>query len=169
MNETHQPLPMARQSQLITREVAGEMLVYDRNRDEAHCLNPTAAFIWAHCDGETTVAEMARLLAGELQTPVADEVVWLALEQLRKARLLPEPVLQEPLTRPAQVEQMSRRALVRRLGVAAAVTLPLVTSIVAPSAAAAASCLPAGSTCTANADCCSNGCVDNGRGVFQCT
>lgn len=169
MNEIHQPLPRARQSQLITRELAGEMLVYDRNNDEAHCLNPTAAFIWAHCDGETTIAQMAQLLAGELQTPVADEVVWLALKQLRKARLLSGPLSQEPFTRPAPVEQMSRRALMRHLGVAAAVTLPLVTSIVAPSAAAAASCLPTSATCTANADCCSNSCLDNGRGVFQCT
>jgi hypothetical protein len=31
---------------------------------------------------------MTQLLAGELQTPVADEVVWLALDQLGKARLL---------------------------------------------------------------------------------
>lgn len=164
-----QTLPKARKSQLITKEVAREILVYDLNRDEAHCLNSTAARVWAHCDGVTTVREMKLLLADELQAPVADEVVWLALEQLRKARLLTEPLLHEPLANFAQVEQMSRRALVRRLGVAAAVTVPLVTSIVAPRAAAAASCLPASSPCTADAQCCSGGCVNNGRGGFECT
>ena len=164
-----QTLPKARQSQLITKEVAGEILVYDLNRDEAHCLNSTAARIWAHCDGLTTVREMTLLLADELLAPVADEVVWLALEQLGKARLLQKPLLQQALARPAPAEQLSRRALVRRLGVAAAVTLPLVTSIVAPSAAAAASCLPASATCAKNADCCSNSCLDNGRGKFECT
>jgi hypothetical protein len=169
MKEIDQPLPKARQSQLITREVAGEMLVYDQNRDAAHCLNPTAARVWAHCDGVTTVGEMAQRLTGELQTPVADEVVWLALEQLRKARLLQPPLLQGPFARPALMEQVSRRALVRRLGIAAVVTLPLVTSIAAPSAVAAASCLPVSSICTKNADCCSNSCLDNGRGAFQCT
>ena len=159
-----QTLPKARQSQLITKEVAGEILVYDLNRDEAHCLNSTAARVWTHCDGVTTVAEMARLLTEELQTPVAHEVVSLALDQLGKSSLL-----QERWARPAHVDQMSRRALVKRLGIAAAVTVPLVTSIVAPRAAAAASCLPAGTPCAANADCCSGGCVDNGRGGFECT
>ncbi len=58
------------------------MLVYDRDRDEAHCLNATAARVWAHCGGVTTVAKMARLLSNEMRTPVAEEVVLLALEQL---------------------------------------------------------------------------------------
>src|SRR3979409_49664 len=107
------------------------MLVYDRPSDEAHCLNATAARVWAHCDGCTTVAEMAKLLEDELKTPVADEVVWFALEQLRKSRLL-----QEPWAATAPAEQMSRRVMVRRLGIATAVTVPLVTSIVAPTVAA---------------------------------
>jgi hypothetical protein len=108
MKEIHQPLPKARKNQLVRKELGGEMLVYDRNSDEAHCLNATAARVWAHCDGKTTIAEMARLLEEEMKTPVADEVVWFALEQLRKSRLL-----QEPWTRPAQ---MSRRVMVRRPG-----------------------------------------------------
>ena len=164
MKRTHQRLPKARKSQLVTREVAGDVLVYDRNSDQAHCLNPTAAMIWAHCDGTTTVAEMAQLLADKMNAPVADEVVWFALEQLRKSRLL-----QEPFVRPARMERMSRRVLVKRLGIAAAVTMPLVSSIVAPTAVAAATCRANGTTCTANSQCCSNSCVDNGRGVFQCT
>jgi hypothetical protein len=168
MRENHQTLPRARKSQIITKEVAGEVLVYDQNRDEAHCLNSTAAKVWTHCDGVTTVAEMARLLADEMQTPVADEVVWLALEQLRKSRLLQGPLLQKPFARPGQIQQLSRRALVGRLGIAAAVTLPLVSSIVAPRAAAAASCFPSGVLCTNNVQCCSGGCVNNGRGSFQC-
>jgi hypothetical protein len=157
------PLPKARRNQLVRKELGGEMLVYDRNSDEAHCLNATAARVWAHCDGRTTVAEMARLLEEEMKTPVADEVVWLALEQLRKSRLL-----QESWPTPAHLGQMSRRVMVRRLGIAAAVIVPLVTSIMAPTAVAAASCLPSGTTCTSDAQCCSNSCLDNGRGVFEC-
>ncbi len=163
MNEIHHPLPKARRNQLVRKELGGEMLVYDRDSDEAHCLNATAARVWAHCDGRTTVAEMARLLEEEMKTPMADEVVWLALEQLRKSRLL-----QEPWATPAHLGQMSRRVMVRRLGIAAAVTVPLVTSIMAPTAVAAASCLPSGTTCTSDAQCCSNSCLDNGRGVFEC-
>jgi len=166
MKEGDQPLPKARRNQLVRKELGREMLVYDRNSDKAHCLNAPAALVWAHCDGLTTVAEMAQLLEDEIKTPVADEVVWFALEQLRKSRLL-----QEPWTRPPPVAQMSRRVMVGRLGIAAAVTVPLVTSIIAPTAAAAATCTlgQPGATCVNTGDCCSNSCVDNGRGVFQCT
>ena len=84
MNGIHQALPLARKSELVTREVAGELLIYDRTSDEAHCLNPTAALVWANCDGQTTIAELARLLEAELKAPVADEIVWFALAQLEK-------------------------------------------------------------------------------------
>ena len=166
MNGIPQALPNARKHQLVTKKLGGEMLVYDRASDEAHCLNATAAQVWAHCDGQTTVAAMAQLLEEELKAPVQDEVVWFALEQLRKSRLL-----QEPWTRPPHMAQMSRRVMMRRLGIAAAVAVPLVTSIVAPTAAAAATCIlgQPGAPCVSNAQCCSNSCVDNGRGGFQCT
>ena len=164
MKRISQQLPMARKSRLVTREVAGDVLVYDRNSDQAHCLNPTAAMVWAHCDGRTTIARMAQLLEEEMKVPVGDDVVWFALEQLNKSDLLDESYI-----KPAHIKPLSRRRLVTRLGVAAAVTVPLIKSIIAPTAAQAATCLPAGATCTANAGCCSNSCVDNGRGVFQCT
>jgi hypothetical protein len=164
MREVYQPLPRARQGDLVLKRVAGEMLVYDRRSHQAHCLNPAAAFVWSHCDGQTTVAEMTRLLANELKRPVAGEVVWFALDQLRESSLLAE----SPAPRPG-MNQISRRVLMKRLGIAAAVAVPLVTSIVAPTAAAAASCLPTSAACAVNSDCCSNNCADNGRGTFNCT
>jgi hypothetical protein len=164
MNLIRQTLPQARKIDIVTREVAGELLVYDRSSDKAHCLNRAATLVWLHCDGHTTVAEMTQLLARELQTPVGDEIVWFALNELKKSSLL-----QQPWTRPLRVSRMSRRALVKNLGIGAAVTVPLITSIVAPTAAAAASCLPVSAACTADAQCCSNNCADNGRGTFNCT
>lgn len=158
-------LPRARKSsELVTKEVAGELLIYDRNSNEAHCLNSTAALVWANCDGQTTIAEMARLLEAEMKTPVADEIVWFALTQLEKSSLL-----QETSARPLKANQTPRRVLMKRLGIAAAVSLPLVSSIIAPTAAAAASCLPTNALCTASAQCCSSNCADNGRGTFNCT
>ena len=62
MNPLHQPLPRARQNQLVRKQLGAEMLVYDQERDEAHCLNATAVRVWAHCDGNTTIAEMTQLL-----------------------------------------------------------------------------------------------------------
>jgi hypothetical protein len=164
MQGVHQPLPRARQSELVLKEVGGEMLVYDRRNDKAHCLNQAAAFVWSHCDGQITAGEMAEMLGRELNTPVAVEVVWFALDQLRRSSLLAES--------PAGLRKMNhlpRRVLMKRLGIAAAVAVPLVTSIVAPTAAAAASCLPASAPCVVNSDCCSNNCADNGRGTLNCS
>ena len=160
---SRQSLPKARKHQLVTRKLGAEMLVYDRKNDEAHCLNATAAIVWAHCDGRTTVGEISRLLAeGERAN---DDVVWLALAQLRKSDLLQ----QSSVPSPKRMTQMSRRVMMQRLGIAAAVSVPVVTSIVAPAAASAASCLPTGTSCTTNAQCCSSNCADNGRGGFECT
>jgi hypothetical protein len=148
---------------LITKQVAGELIVYDRENDRVHCLNSTAAFVWTHCDGRTSVATMAQLLEDEMKEPVAQEIVLYALAQLNQSKLL-----DDSYAGIGPNQRLSRRA-VMRLGVATALTVPLITSIVAPTAAQAASCLPSGASCASNSACCSDSCTDNGRGGFQCT
>ncbi len=54
---------------------------------------------------------------------------------------------------------MSRREVMRRMGWASAVTLPLVTSIVAPTASQAATSFPSGFPCESSAQCCSGHCA----------
>jgi Coenzyme PQQ synthesis protein D (PqqD) len=146
-----QPLPRARRAQLIVKELANETLVYDEQSHEAHCLNQTAAFVWRHCDGRTSIAMMGRLLEKQAKTKVPEQLVWSALEQLEKSHLLEGPAF-----RPILMEGMSRRELIRRLGVGAALTLPVVVSIVAPTAAEAASttCSPVEGPCSVDSDCC---------------
>jgi hypothetical protein len=158
LNRTVHSLPKARHAQLIVKELANETLVYDEDSNEAHCLNQTAAFVWKHCDGRTSIKRLGRMLDKQTEGAVSEQVVWSAIEQLERSHLLEEPV-----PRPAHVTQMSRRALIRNIGIAAAVTLPLVTSIVAPTAAEAASCLGAGATCTSTAQCCVNLACNGGR------
>ncbi|HJQ27098.1 MAG TPA: PqqD family protein [Blastocatellia bacterium] len=128
-------LPAAREEGLIIQEMADEVLVYDRERYKAHCLNKTAALVWRHCDGKTTVADIARLVGDELQLPVGEEVVWLGVEQLQKAHLLSDGA-----HRLRAQGGMSRRRALQKLGWAAAVGLPLVTSIIAPRAVEASTC-----------------------------
>jgi len=64
-------LPKARQDKLTVRELPDETLIYDHLAAKAHCLRQTAALVWKHCDGRTTVAELAGLLQRELGVPVA--------------------------------------------------------------------------------------------------
>ncbi|MFY9609930.1 MAG: PqqD family protein [Blastocatellia bacterium] len=144
--------PRARQNALVVQELAEELLVYDQERFKAHCLNRTAALVWKHCDGKKTTKEIALAVEREAGSPVSEEVVWLALGQLGKSRLLTERVI-SPVA-----AGISRREVIRRVGIAAAVALPVVTSIVAPKAAQAANCKPASQGCTTGAECCSGLC-----------
>jgi hypothetical protein len=134
-NKNKPPLPAAREEGLIVQELADEVLVYDRERYKAHCLNKTAALVWRHCDGKTSIAQIARLLENELKAPVDEEIVWLAMEQLQKARLLGDGA-----NRVRTQGSISRRKVLKKIGWAAAVGLPLVTSIVAPRAVEAVTC-----------------------------
>lgn len=140
--------PRARKEGLLVQELANEVLVYDQERDKAHCLNPTAALVWKHCDGRTDVKQMSRLLEKSLGTSVGEDVVWCALNQLEKDHLLGEQ-----FAWPVNVERLSRRELIRRLGIGAAIAIPLVTSIIAPTVAHAGSQPNPGAPCNSNADC----------------
>lgn len=146
--------PQARKEGLVIQRVEEEVLVYDQDRHKAHCLNQTAAAVWKHCDGKTTVDEISRLLEKQLGIPVEKNVLEFGLDQLEKAQLLVAP-----MSRASNGKAISRREVMRRIGVSAAVALPLVTSIIAPRAANAVNCRATGQSCTANAECCSNNCV----------
>jgi len=150
MKSKEQSLPQARREELLVQELADELLVYDRTRHKAHCLNQTAALVWQRCDGKTSVTEMARLLGKETHTRVDEAVVWLAFDQLSKAHLL-----QGDAREWTGRSGISRREVMRRIGAAAAVALPVVSSIAAPEAVQAATCLASGVACTSSAQCCS--------------
>jgi hypothetical protein len=143
-------VPRARRSKLVVRELADETLVYDVEGHRAHCLNRTAALVWELCDGESTVSRIAEGMGERLSARVPEEVVRLALEQLADRGLLAPDEF-----RPAPAANaVSRRALMRRLGLAAAVALPLVTSIISPTPVMAQSpctetSCPPGTTCQA--------------------
>ena len=126
-------LPLARTKGIITKEIDGELLIYDCARDKAHCLNSSAAAIWKLCDGSTGIPEMAESLSAA-GLPVHEAVIHSALRQLRAKALLAESSYV-----PIGAADTSRRLLARNLGIAV-VLLPLITSIGAPTASAAVSC-----------------------------
>jgi len=145
--------PLARKENLVIKETADELLIYDRERDTAHCLNQTAALVWRYCDGKRNVGAITDRISKDLHTPVDENIVWCAVEQLGRDRLL-----EERLVPPPQIAGLTRRQMIRALGVAAVVAVPVVTSIVAPTPAQAVSCLPDGDSCSSPALCCSNLC-----------
>lgn len=148
-------MPQARRTGLIIQEVDGEILIYDQNTNKAHCLNQTAAKVWKYCDGETTLIEACEALSCDLDTAVDEKLVWYAVDQFSKDNLLEKGI--EP---PAFIiAGMNRRQMVRTLGLAAVIAVPLVTSIIAPTPAQAATCMPPGQPCGTAAQCCSGLCT----------
>ena len=148
-------LPRSRTDNLVIRELDDETLVYDTERDQAHCLNQTAALVWAQCDGKTTAVQAAHSLKAKLDTSVDGDLVWLAVKQLERFHLVESN---------GKSPSVSRRALVLKYA-PAALALPVIMSISAPTPAGAASCggacvdgtCPAGCIC----DFSSNTCVIN--------
>jgi hypothetical protein len=126
-------LPQAREKGLVIRELPDEMLVLDTDRHKAHCLNDFASHVWKRCDGQTTVNQMTLLLAREFQKDITEDAVRLALDRLGKAKLL-----MEPLPLPSELSRLSRREAVSKFGLAASVAM--ITSIVVPTEAMAATC-----------------------------
>jgi hypothetical protein len=155
--------PMRREEELVVRHMPEETLVYDLKRNKAHCLNSAAALVWKHCDGQTSIAQLAERLHSELHIPAKEKVVLVALDRLQRAGLLQRATL------PADRPRYSRREMAK-LGVAAVVA-SLVTTVLAPPAHAQGSCLHTNARCPGpNAPGCCVGCicVQTGFQTFQC-
>jgi hypothetical protein len=131
--------PRARQREVLMLDIGDELAVYDQDRRRLHVLNRTAALVWRHCDGQRTMVDLAALVRRELDIPADEHLVWLALARLQRAHLLEGGV-----TPPPALANISRRELARRAArtAAAAVLLPTVTSVLAPTAAHAQSPSP---------------------------
>ena len=146
-------LPKARKKNIVIQPLDDEILIYDLRTDRAHCLNRTASLVWRYCDGKTDIPGMSRKLAAATGEPANQVVVQLALQRLHKAKLL-------DAAPDSATVQLNRREVIRKLGRAAAITIPLVTSIIAPEAAQAASCIANNAACTGraswNGKCCCN-------------
>ncbi len=151
MKTNHRQLkPLARKEGLVVQELPDEILIYDLETNRAHCLNETAAFVWQRCDGRKSASEISRELSEKIKSNVDDKIVWLAVDQLSRKNLL--------IGSHSKLSGISRREMVRVLGLSAAIAIPVVASIVAPQPAEAATCLPNGTGCESSTQCCSSLC-----------
>jgi hypothetical protein len=150
MPRTNRFIPHARSEGLVITDLDDEILVYDKERDQAHCLNQTAALVWKYSNGKRSLRDIAHLMEKQLGSVVDEQIVWLALQQMEKDHLL-----QEDVRLPQAFATVSRREFVKKMSLAAvAVTVPRIISITAPQSAFAASCIPNGQ-CGFNQTCCS--------------
>jgi len=155
-------LPIARKDELVIQSSGDELLVFDLRSNQAFCLNKTSVLIWKKCDGKKSPWEIQKALRRELKMEVSEDLIWFALE-----RLFEEGLIFEFVPDPDRFDGLSRREVIRKLGVSATIALPIIASLRAPMAAKAQStcvpnamgCLPNGNVgCTSPNECCSCNC-----------
>jgi hypothetical protein len=159
-NPNNMQNPMARQKGLVVQEMPDEVLVYDLDSNKAHCLNQSAAFVWKSCDGSNSVGDIVREFETNGNGKVTEDFVWLAIDQLGENGLLENNVT-------PRFAGQSRRQVLKTIGLASMVALPVIASLVAPQKAlGAASCTCAGGPLTCPAAGCPTT-VCNGANVCQ--
>ncbi len=155
--------PNSRKSGLVVQQLNDETLVYDLETHHAYCLNRTSSLVWRECDGTKLPDEIVTAVSIAYGTKVNKDIVWLALSQLEKEKLLEPAVEIAP-----KFAAPSRREAILRIALASAVALPIVSSIVVPTAAHAQSCFSNNTACTQSIQCCSNCCKNVGGGINEC-
>jgi hypothetical protein len=138
----HKNKPQSKKQDVVIQEHDGEVLIYDLRRDKAFCLNSTAALIWRLCDGNRSVGEIGEQIGKDLKVANADDLVWLALDQLNKDKLI-----ENAPDSSGRFAGMSRREVMRKVAVGSAIALPIIAGLVAPPAYAIGSAC-GGTVCT---------------------
>lgn len=143
-------LPQTRRQNIIEQDLEKELLVYDLSNHNAYCLNETSRIIYLACNGETTFDELKR------KYKFTDDLIYFALNDLRERNLVDDYQPQSFLNK------QSRREAIRKIGFTSMIAIPLITSLVAPTAVSAQSGpRPLNAICTSSAQCQTNFCTAN--------
>ncbi|MFV0389977.1 MAG: PqqD family protein [Pyrinomonadaceae bacterium] len=156
--------PLARTSGLILQQQQDECLLYDLENNTAYCLNETSAFVWTQCNGKNSISDIRVLVESRFPGKVTVEFIDLSLNLLLKHNLLENA---EEVKN--NLSGMGRRELLRKVAFGSAIALPLITTVIAPTAVSAQSgvegycssgfapCSPIGAPCDGIPDACDTG------------
>lgn len=131
--------PESRKANIVIQDLETEVLIYDLAINKAYCLNQTSALVYQLSDGTKTVSEISELMSKKLKTLVSEDFVWLSIDGLKKDNLL-ENADEVPL----HFAGLSRREVIKKIGLGSVIALPVIASVVAPSSVLAQSCILAG-------------------------
>jgi hypothetical protein len=121
--------PLARRADIVMQEIGNEILIFDLKINKAFSLNKTSALVWQNCHGELTLAQIAEKISPRFNSPVNEELVWLALEKLSK-----ENLIENEIEVARCYQGISRREIIRKVGLTTLAAWPMVSSLVVPEA-----------------------------------
>ena len=138
-------LPLARNRDIVVQTMGKEVLIYDLNTHKAYCLNETSSIVYQACDGKTSFDELKR------RHKFTDDLIFLALDQLKEDNLI-----ETDKSFVSPFDGMSRRDAIRKVGLASMIALPVISFLIAPTAAMAQSgcgvaCVNPGQSCAGTA------------------
>ncbi len=149
--------PKARQENLVIQELENEILIYDIKSNKCFCLNESLKLIWHLCDGKNSANEISNLMSQNFRTIVSENFILLGLRELYR-----EDLLEKEGDLEFSFLKSSRRELIKNIGFASIITLPIISSVVVPSVAMAqsvtglplfADCSPTGAACRPGLSC----------------
>jgi hypothetical protein len=150
---------------LLLEPIGDELVVYDAERKEAHCLKGLGAFVFSNCDGETDPAVLAVLATAKLGEPIDTVHVEQVLVELDGLALM---------VRGPSARGISRRDMMRRSALvgASAFVVPVISTYVPPPSThksfvpcdkrACQQCCPKGDNCECE-------CMGSGERAFTTT
>jgi hypothetical protein len=111
--------------------------LFDHKQQQAYALNTTSALVWQHCDGHTTPEQLMELLRQNFNVSCAEaeQLTWLALDELGKANLL-ETEVARPYPQSSKLTRRQMLTTFATAGVALAV-VPMVALVTAQTKAQA--------------------------------
>ena len=159
MTKQNNHAPKALSENIVTQKIGDELLIYNLETHRAMSLNSTVACVWELCDGTKNLSEIHRQAERQLKSALPEEAIVLALDELKKNKLFAETDRGSESEK--TLSEMSRRAMIRRVGLATAAAIPVIMAISAPHAVHAASGSsrkPNGATCARDTECQSTCC-----------
>jgi hypothetical protein len=143
--------PKARWSNLVVQKIKDETLVYNLESNRAFCLNQTASLVWNECNGLNTIEDINQNLIVKYQQKFSVDLVVLTIHELKKQGLIENDSIKT-------MDFTSRREIVKKVGLATTMALPVISSVIAPGAIMAQSGLPFGASCSSDPQCASGNC-----------
>jgi Coenzyme PQQ synthesis protein D (PqqD) len=140
--------PKSKIENIVVQDFENEVLIYDLTINKAFCLNSTSAKVYQLCDGRNSIVDIAELLSRQLNEPITEDLIWLALDGLKKENLLEKSESFE-----INFNGLNRRQVIKKIGFASMIALPVIASVVAPSVAMAQSLGGVSALCTSPSDC----------------
>jgi len=123
-----------KRSNIVSEAVGDGLGIFDPQLQKPYLLNATSALVFQHCDGQTTPQQLTQFLCQKFNVPQrqAEELLWLALDELEKANLLQEKITTTQAPQPLLTRRQALTAFAAA-GLSLAL-LPLVSPVVVQAA-----------------------------------